>query len=280
MKYRPDPICVGGVGGSGTRLVAQILMDLGVYMGDDLNESNDNLWFTLLFKRLGILAVPDHEFEEIYRIFSHAMTGTGDFTVAETETVRCMAAADRDQHSAAWLQQRAESLLVDRAGHIQHDGWGWKEPNTHVVLDRLIRVEPEIMYIHVARNGLDMAFSANQNQLTLWGSYFLGASMPLTPRTALKFWCAVHRRIMDIGQVMGPRFLFLNYDDLCCCPDAGIRKILAFLDLPASGAKIGQLAQAIAPPESIGRFQQHGLRHFDDEDVAFVESLGFSSEQG
>ena len=45
------PIAVGGVGGSGTRVIAEILIQLGFYLGKDLNASRDNLWFTLLFKR-------------------------------------------------------------------------------------------------------------------------------------------------------------------------------------------------------------------------------------
>ena len=49
------PVAVGGVGGSGTRLIAQVLLELGYYLGGDLNESLDNLWFTLLFKRREVL---------------------------------------------------------------------------------------------------------------------------------------------------------------------------------------------------------------------------------
>jgi hypothetical protein len=47
----PGPIVVGGVGGSGTRVIAQILSEIGVYFGADLNRPADNLWFTLLFRR-------------------------------------------------------------------------------------------------------------------------------------------------------------------------------------------------------------------------------------
>lgn len=47
----PGPVVVGGVGGSGTRVIAQILMKMGFFMGSDLNDANDNLWFALLFKR-------------------------------------------------------------------------------------------------------------------------------------------------------------------------------------------------------------------------------------
>ena len=43
-------ICVGGVGGSGTRVIAMILASLGLNIGNNLNEALDNLTFTLLFK--------------------------------------------------------------------------------------------------------------------------------------------------------------------------------------------------------------------------------------
>ncbi len=39
------PIAVGGIGGSGTRVVAAILKELGIFIGDNLNASNDNLDF-------------------------------------------------------------------------------------------------------------------------------------------------------------------------------------------------------------------------------------------
>jgi hypothetical protein len=55
MTNQPHMVAIGGVGGSGTRLGAALLQVLGYYIGDDLNESLDNLWFTLLFKRRSIL---------------------------------------------------------------------------------------------------------------------------------------------------------------------------------------------------------------------------------
>ncbi len=45
------PVFVGGVGGSGTRVFAQILQGLGVQLGPCLNDALDNLWFTSLLKR-------------------------------------------------------------------------------------------------------------------------------------------------------------------------------------------------------------------------------------
>ena len=44
-------VAIGGVGGSGTRLVAEIVERFGFYLGGSLNNKHDNLWFTLLFQR-------------------------------------------------------------------------------------------------------------------------------------------------------------------------------------------------------------------------------------
>ena len=51
MFDRSAPVVVGGVGGSGTRVVASILMELRYYLGDLRIPSNDNRWFADLFFR-------------------------------------------------------------------------------------------------------------------------------------------------------------------------------------------------------------------------------------
>ena len=45
------PLVIGGLGGSGTRVVAEIVLAQGWYLGQDLNRARDNLLFSLLFKR-------------------------------------------------------------------------------------------------------------------------------------------------------------------------------------------------------------------------------------
>jgi hypothetical protein len=84
---------------------------------------------------------------------------------------------------------------------------GWKEPNTHIVMDRLPALLPQMKYIHVMRNGLDMAHSRNQNQLRLWGRYLVGPDCRDDPRSSLKYWCRTHQRILRLCQPLGARFV-------------------------------------------------------------------------
>jgi len=267
---------VGGVGGSGTRLVARCLMELGYYLGDDQNDAHDNLWFTLLFKRAEILSAPDSEIDRLAEIFFKVMTGTEAISPVQAAFVRGLAERDRLQHRAWWLRSRAESLLSAGRERARDDRWGWKEPHTHIVMGRLRERLGRLKYIHVARNGLDMAHSRNQNQLKLWGRAFLGREPVVSPRDSLKFWCAVHRRILETRRVMGADFLWLDYDDFCARPAEGIATLAAFLELDVTG-RVEPLRDLVAPPESVGRFKAHGLEIFDPADVAYVAELGFDT---
>ena len=45
------PVAVGGVGGSGTRVIASMVQSLGYRIGTNLTRAQDDLSFSVLFKR-------------------------------------------------------------------------------------------------------------------------------------------------------------------------------------------------------------------------------------
>jgi len=269
------PIVIGGVGGSGTRLVAEILLKLGIYLGSDLNEANDNLWFTLLFKHAGILQYSDQEFSGLFSIFNQRMHGDNSFTQDQLILIDNLASADRSLHNSSWLKERAGTLRAADSHDHSSQQWGWKEPNSHIVIERLDQCMSELRYIHVMRNGLDMAHSTNQNQLKLWGPHFLGAEYDLTPSHSLKFWCIVHRRIQEIGATMEGRFLMVNYDALCLSPESKIQEVTKFLKTDSSSSTISILTELVSPSPRTSRRENYDLGAFDPDDLAYVRSLGF-----
>lgn len=279
------PLAVGGIGGSGTRLIAALLRELGHRIGRDLNSSLDNLSFTLLFKWAGVRALDDPSFADLWRIFEDAMTASGDARRLGTagdwrDLVRPLADADRPQHPRDWLAGRARALdaLLTGDRSAPGDPWAWKEPNTHLVIDRLLTLEPGLRYVHVMRNGLDMAFSGNQNQLQLWGAALLGRPVAVTPADSLAYWVAAHRRIQRIAQAHPGRVMLLNYDALCLDPEAHLPELLRFLGRTPDRATLDRLRPLIAPPESIGRHRTQDTSGFDPDDVAYVRELGFDAE--
>lgn len=274
----PPFVAIGGVGGSGTRLIAALVAESGIFIGDDLNDSLDNLAFTLLFKRHDLLSLNEQQVDQDLALFAASMSGTGRPMAAdEAAYLMQLAGTDRADHSATWLHERARALVTFSAAARPVAAtvrqWGWKEPNTHILLPALIRNFPALRYIHVVRNGLDMAFSSNQNQLHYWADALLGESGMPGPARALAYWCAVQERARTIGASMGDRFLWLDYDQFCLQPEAGLARLQRFLGLP--GATDAMRAM-IAPPKSIGRFRHRDCSMFPARDLDRVARLGFS----
>lgn len=270
-KQAVSPVVVGGIGGSGTRLVAYILQGIGYNIGHDLNPALDNLSFTYLFRHNSITNLCSQEFKEILEFFTNQLRGIPQ----DPEKInRLLAKAFKFQNkmNANWKEDRSSKLKTNRP--LISKNWGWKEPNTHIVLDKLIKTLPSMKYIYVYRNGLDMAFSKNQNQLKNWGHLFFGENFDLSPKYSLKFWCRSHQRISALANGLEDSFMFLNFDELCHSPNATLNSFLDFLKMKEN-LNHQELLKLINPPNTFNRFQKEDISLFDKEDLEFVENAGF-----
>lgn len=272
----PGPVAIGAVGGSGTRIIAQFVRDNGIFVGADLNQPNDNLWFTMLFARRSVLVDPPTQFARLAELFFKRMAGEMP-TPSEVDLLTAIAAQQRYTRKTNWLNDRMSTFLQDPIDPIDDGvaGWGWKAPNTHIVIEKLMRLNDQLRYVHVVRHGLDMAFSANQNQLTLWGEIFLNRPIDITPRDSLSYWCAVHRRMAAIKEEFGQRVMFLDFDRLCAAPEETSRKLASFVGLDPHPNLIADFVAKVSPPASLGRYRQEPLSQFLADDLQFLEDWGY-----
>jgi len=275
---------IGALGGSGTRAVARICEELGIFLGRDLNEAHDNLGFTLLFKRPKWLAhATAEDVGRALALFEKTQTGTGEITAAETRFVwRAairMAFTGHDHEmrgSGLWPLVRARRLL--RAdSKLRETSWGWKEPNSHVYLEHLARCFPDLRFIYVLRHGLDMAYSRNRAQLYNWGPRFGVFTKGRAHSCAnLEYWCAATRHALEEGpRRLGTRFLRLDFDRLCTEPMAVLPGLMQFLGDTQSDDAAARLARHLSPPASIGRYRLHEWGSLDAAHIDYVRSLGF-----
>jgi len=257
-------VAIGGVGGSGTRVLAQILEEAGYFIGNDLNESNDNLLFTLLFKRENILFATDAHIKELWSIFMKIMTQDSPLTHEQYQCINELASRDRTLHPKEWLQERVKFLNHQNTKQLL----AFKEPNSHIVIERLWKIEPTMKFIYVYRNGLDMAYSSNQNQLKMWGDIMLNEkNIAISPKNSLRYWVSVHKRIVALQQSNPNNVLLLDFDALCLHKEAGLETLKTFLQYPISSHFSSQL---IKRPSSIGRHKHYPLSEFDEDDLTYV----------
>jgi Sulfotransferase family len=266
------PVAIGGLGGSGTRAVADVLRSIGYYIGDDLNISNDNLWFTIIFKKLSIMSAPELSFAQLVDQFFERMESGPSGSLSSLEML--MKDELRDSESD-WLAERYSSFVSQKSTRDHDQPWGWKEPNTHIFIERLLNLKPDLVYMHVSRNPFYMAYSQNQNQLRMWGSTIMGCPIEITPRFAMKFWCAMHRRIHSVATAFPDRVTFIDYDDMCESPEKTVismAKYLGIRSLPIAASEIAKCIerQPLFPPQ-----KQFELSDFDDQDLSYVLKQGF-----
>lgn len=291
------PIVIGGVGGSGTRVVAEFLINSGVYLGCDLNRSLDNLWFTYLIKRPGWrgvdLEIGKSDFASAFAVFLQAMRSPSGVSprqlgalaaVARSHGVGSGVSRGR-MPMAVWSPARVVSII--RQGGHRADAlmWGWKEPNTHVFIRHVRRELGPFKYVHVMRNGFDMAYSENQQELKHWGDLFDVATESSDgrgdPTSSLDYWIRANRSALFNARSDDEIQLHvLDFDEMCGEPERVFTDLAEFVferPLRPSPSEICIAARAVAPPPSIGRSHRLGLEPFSTSQLAAVRDLGYSA---
>jgi hypothetical protein len=217
------PAVVGATGGSGTRVVARILQRAGLYIGNDLNESDDALRF-------------------------------GDYSSRWIDTYLELGGAV----SASVVQAMLEDLsrvLGDHCAPLASSPmrWGWKEPRSIFLLPFYAAHLPSLRFVHVVRDGRDMALSTNQNQLQMHADA-AGIDPELAePVRSIALWSWINLEAAAYGErELGDRYLRVRFEDLCSDPVGVTRSLYAFLQLDAYSASA---VDVVALPETVGRWQ-------------------------
>lgn len=245
----PDPIAVGAVGGSGTRVLANILSEAGVAMASPLNRAGDAMEWPPFRRLLTPERLQQYPRELLMKNILHAF----------------------------------ESLLLTRRSNLGLcSRVSWKVPGTFLWLQELTDYFPEIQYVHLIRNGLDMAYSDNQNQISNWAHRFdldaeFLADGVIRPRSKLEYWLRANEHALEVGKkLLGERLILVRFEDLCANPETEIQRILELLGLATGSTQVAEMASLIKAPESLGRYRDFDWQQeFSPEQLARLEKLGY-----
>ena len=294
------PVVIGGVGGSGTRLLARLIRQAGFYTGVAFNESDDNLYFSNLFANpLRILWTDNDEVEphetdsqvfEALGIFERAMfckNGLSEkdllglFRYAfELGNMTPHHDGRRPVFREVVSRQFLSMATSNNVDYNQYAGWGWKEPCTFIYLKHLKRFFPGMKYIHVVRHGLDMAFSANVWHLLQWGWLF-GVDEPKGEkdvfRSQLKLWNIANRFTMETARrILDKNFLLVRFEDVCLDTERTANKVLRFLGVDANETVRREFKEMVKVPDSLYRYKNHDISIFSPLDVDGIKEFGYS----
>jgi hypothetical protein len=292
------PVAVGGVGGSGTRVIASMVQSLGYRVGTNLTPAKDDLIFTVLFKRPDFyqdvrgLVPADHPLAQVSAgVFVRVRTGHRGLRSEVLPMVRASLSlpVNDGQHGLKRVglrtlrrTRRLRQLrkVFDATDSFSPGPWTWKEPNTLIYLPTLYAVIPDLSYIHVVRNGLAMAMSANDFQLSNWGLLFGVADDGRDPQLRqLVYWARANLAVADFlaGQ---PRSLIVSHERTVLEPESVAEEIAAFLGRPFTDATRDVIAGVRRPTDFDRVYQppRGNLTDAESEDIRLaLDRFGYGA---
>jgi hypothetical protein len=234
-----SPLIVVGMHRSGTRLLAQVLARLGVFMGDDQQADSESLMFMSINE--GIL-------HQCGAFWSEPMSA--HFLLSQPESVSALAASVRATLASRFGEFLGRSGWHWDSGAGRQRPFGWKDPRNTFTLPVWRQVFPNARVVHVVRHGVDVAASlARRHAAALreasgerWPSALtvvqdhaagiLSSRRGWTLAEALTMWEQyVEKARVEMADAAS-RALEVRYEALLQTPDEVVSDIARFCGLP------------------------------------------------
>jgi Sulfotransferase family len=236
-------ITIIGRGHSGTRAISHTLQVSGVFMGALLNESGDML--------------PPDDLYEACRVMAKYVVYKGglewDFTPLHTMPIDPAFTRLVESYLAQVLERNTELK-------------GWKLPETTLIYPWIVRMFPEIRYIHWVRDPRDSIMGAHLTDDLADFSVPYDKTDDLRQRRAISW--KYQREI--VKATPAPRYtMAVRFEDFVFRQEETLRKLEAYLGFP--------LARIIARPDSVGRWKTDTGIHFFDFFQDDMNDLGYEA---
>lgn len=228
FKDIPDPVFIGGTGGSGTRVVAMIARWAGYFMGSELNVSNDSISMVQFYKKW----LPIYMKRQTKPLDKGQVDSMGNDFI--------------------------QSIVKHRDGiSAENRPWGVKNPPSMLLLPFLHEVFDQMRFIQIIRDGRDMAFSRNKSQISYCGKDYLEEdySDENIHVQQMAYWAKSNFEAYDFAESnLGKRYLLVRFEDVCFEPEKTCIKMSDFLE--SENPRLDEAVKKIHVPETIGRWKR------------------------
>lgn len=229
-------VTVIGRGHSGTRAISNTLAESGFYMGEPLNESWD--------------LIPPEKMYEACRIFARYVDYKGSL---EWDFSRVLA-MEPDKEFVRLINEYLSSVLSSNA-----ENRGWKIPETTLCYPWILKLFPDIHYIHWVRDPRDCILAGHKtDNLNDFGIEY-PKSDDIRENRAISW--KYQRELMKATPE--PKHLIkIRFEDMVFEQDKTLERLSEFLHIPLAKIEMRQ--------SSVGRYKTDGGKYMFD---FFAEDL-------
>ncbi len=232
-------ITVIGRGHSGTRAISHTLYASGVFMGQTLNPSGDK--------------IPPEAMYNACRIMAKYVQWNGGLSW-DFEPLHTM---DIDPEFESLIRAYLADVLNDKSAHR-----GWKIPETTLIYPWIVRMFPDIHYIHWIRDPRDCIIGGHKTD----DLRDFGIQYPVTDdirrRRAIS-WLYQYQLMESTPKP--ERYILIRFEDFILKQEETLSRLEEFLGIP--------LARIVVRPGSVGRWKTDTGQHdFDFFREAMAEN--------
>ncbi len=240
----PPPVIIFCKSHSGSRLLARLMMAGGIWLGDSRNKSEDSAQFLQLVEPLVKAYHPDWS----------------SFFTSDAELIGDLAMQVIDAHVK---------------GRPNTAPWGWKLCETGYILPVLKRVFPDAFFVHLLRDGRDVAFCDHvgprepfwskvyfdTDKIRAWqGRSLSERAYRLAPHVYnAQHWVNSVRLGRTYGAMIGPKYIEVRYEDLVSAPLRGTVDLLSRLGVACDPDDLAPMIATVRQ-DRVGKHRQESPR--------------------
>ncbi len=235
------PVMLMGRGHSGTRVLSFACMHLGIQLGTSAATGDaDDRTFTRTIKKIAV---------------RNLASGAPD-QIREQDLIRF---------------QNAVYKYYKKIGSPR-TLWGWKFPETYLIGDCIARTFPRARYIHLVRDGRDLAF---KQHLTDDPNRALGKrllthldamNLPHHLQAAMSWAYQVDRFDNFRTTLNADQVLDMKFEDICREPMAAMQSVCTFLKIPMTKSCENYITKHL----DLGKIAQY--KNEDPEKITAIEN--------
>lgn len=290
-KTNMPPIIIIGMHRSGTTMIASMLRELGLFIGNDLEENYESMFYInhndwLLHQCGGAWDNPS-SIEWLYK--------DDDLMLLSEGYLRARIAGLPVSKYLGVKKYILGNRPLSHMGQV----WGWKDPRMTYTLPIWLRLFPDAKVVHIYRNGVPVAASlrtrdrkhlkksqiAHQKRTAL-GAYslvektggFVWSNRCMTLEGGFSLWEEYVETAMKMTQTVAPQSFSLKYEDFLDNPVAELSKLANYCGLSATPQQIQDVASGVRADRADAHTENEELTKFYESvrNRPLMKALGYS----
>jgi len=275
-----QPIIIIGMHRSGTTMIASMLRELGLFIGNDLEDNSESMFFInhndWLFHQCGGAWDNPDAIKWLYK--------NPDILRLTDEYLRVRVGG---LPVLPYLGLKRFLSDANPIRGMRQEVWGWKDPRTTYTLPFWLRLFPGAKVIHIYRHGVSVAASlrarerdklkvakANHKWRKALGIYkvlpkrsgFIWSNRCLSLEGGFSLWEEYTETAIQSMETVGANGLTVKYEDFLANPSPKLLELALFCGLQAAESRVEEIAAQVRP--------ERGNAHENDgELVRFYEEV-------